>query len=132
MKVLQLVTTVLCLAVAGLGALGVVAPAVLLDFGRSLLEPPAIYWVAAVRVVFGALLILVAAASRMPRTLRGVGIVLVVAGLATPWFVAGRFREAFAWFAGQGPSLVRAVALLPLAFGLLLAYLVQSRPRAAS
>lgn len=131
MKVLQLVTTVLCLAVAGLGALGVVAPAALLDFGRSLLAPPAIYWVAAVRVVFGALLILVAAASRVPRTLRWVGIVLVVAGLATPWFASGRFREAFEWFAGQGTALVRLVALLPLAFGLLLAYLVRSRPRAA-
>ena len=132
MNFLQIVTTVLSLAVAGLGVVGVVAPAVLLDFGRSLLAPPAIYWVAAVRVVFGALLILVAAPSRMPRTLRWIGIVLIVAGLATPWFVTGRFREAFAWFAEQGPALVRAVALLPLAFGLLLAHLVRPRSRDAS
>ncbi|KAB2966276.1 MAG: hypothetical protein F9K18_05810 [Thermoanaerobaculia bacterium] len=132
MRILRLVTTLLSVAVAGLGAVGVVAPAALIDFGRSLLAPPAIWWVAAVRVVFGALLIAAAAGSRMPRTLRGVGAVLVVAGLATPWFGTGRFREAFEAFLSQGPALVRAAALLPLVFGLLLAYLVQPRPRAAS
>ena len=132
MNFLQIVTTVLSLAVAGLGVVGVVAPVVLLDFGRSLLAPPAIYWVAAVRVVFGALLILVAAPSRMPRTLRWIGIVLIVAGLATPWFVTGQSRAASAWLAEQGPALVRAVALLPLAFGLLLAHLVRPRSRDAS
>jgi hypothetical protein len=81
MKVFKLVTTVMSLAIAGLGVVGVVAPAVLLESGRSLLAPPVLYCVAAVRVVFGARLILVATESRMPRTLQVIGIFIVVAGL---------------------------------------------------
>ena len=66
MRFLQLVVTLMSLAIGGLGVLGISAPAVLLDLGRTLLAPPALYGVAAVRVVFGALLISVATASRQP------------------------------------------------------------------
>ena len=132
MKLLKLVATVMSLAIAGLGGWGVVAPAALLAFGGSLLAPPALYWVAAVRVVFGSLLILVAAESRMPRTLRVVGVFFVVAGLLTPLFGTERFHEAFTWFSGQGSLLVRAVAVLPLIIGLFFVYALNSHRRAAS
>lgn len=132
MKFLKLVATVMSLAIAGLGVLGVAAPAVLLEFGGSLLAAPALYWVAAVRVVFGALLILVAAESRMPRTLRVIGILVVVAGLLTPLLGTERFREAFTWFSGQGPLLVRATAVLPLIVGLFFVYAINSHRRVAA
>src|SRR5688572_47580 len=98
MKALKLVTTVMSLAISGVGVLGIVAPAVLLEFGRSLLAPPALYWVAAVRIVFGALLILVATESRLPRTVLVIGVFIVVAGLLTPLFGSERFGEVFGWF----------------------------------
>ena len=129
MKVLKALATVMSLAIAGLGVVGVVAPAVLLEFGRSLLTPPALYWVAAVRIVFGALLILVATESRMPRTLRVIGILIVVAGLLTPLFGTERFGEAIAWFSAQAPFLIRAVALAPLVIGLFFVYAINSHRR---
>jgi hypothetical protein len=129
MKVLKLLATVVSLAIAGLGVVGLVAPAVLLDFGRSLLTPPALYWVAAVRIVFGAMLILVATESSMPRTLRVIGVVIVVAGLLTPLLGTERFGEALAWFSGQAPFLVRAVALVPFVIGLFFVYAINSHRR---
>jgi hypothetical protein len=131
MKPLKLVATVISLAIAGLGVLGVAAPAVLLAFGGTLLEAPALYWVAAVRVIFGALLVVVAAESRMPGALRVVGVLIVVAGLLTPFFGTERLREAFDWFSGQGPLLVRIVALLPLLIGLFFVYAINAHRRVA-
>jgi hypothetical protein len=127
MKFLKLVATLMSLAIAGLGTVGVVAPGVLLGFGRSLSAPPSIYWVAAVRVVFGALLLLVAAESRVPRTLRVIGVVLVAAGVLTPLFGTERSLAALAWVSRQGTLAVRAVAVLPLVVGLFLAYAIHSR-----
>ena len=132
MKLLKLLATVMSLAIAGLGVLGAAAPAVLLEFGGSLLAAPALYWVAAVRVVFGTLPILVAAGSRMPVALRVVGVLIVVAGLFTPLFGTERFLGAFAWFSGQGPLLVRAVAVLPIIIGLFLVYAINSNRRVAA
>lgn len=129
MKPLKLLATAISLAIACLGGLGVAAPSVLLEFGRSILTPPALYWVAAVRVVFGALLILVATESRIPRALRVIGAFIVVAGLLTPWFGTDRFRDALDWASGQGPLLVRAVAVLPVIVGLSFVYVINSRRR---
>ena len=132
MKALKLVATVMSLAISGLGVLGIVAPAVLLDLGRSLLVLPALYWVAAVRVVFGALLIVVAAESRMPRTLRVIGVVIVIAGLLTLLFGTERLIQVFAGFSGQPPLLVRAVAVLAFLVGLFFVYAINSHRRFAA
>ncbi len=98
------------LAIAGLGVLGVAAPALRLEFAGSLLAPPALYGVAAVRVVFGVLLVLVATESRTPRALRVIGVVLVVAGLLTPLFGTERLALFLTWFSGQAPLLIRLCA----------------------
>ena len=129
MKVLKLVATLMSLAVVGLGVLGISAPAVLLEFVRSLLAPPALYGVAAVRVVFGGLLISVATASRLPRTLRVIGVFIVVAGVLTPLFGTERSVEAFAWLSRQGPSFIRTVAILPVVLGIFLVYVINTHRR---
>ena len=131
MRVLKIIATLMCLAVAGLGLLGLVAPDVLLAFGRSLLAPPALYVVAAVRVVFGALLIAVAAASRAPLALRILGGLIVIAGLFTPFFGAERFGGAVAWLS-ERLSLLRWAALVPTVLGLLLVYAITSRRQVAA
>lgn len=129
MKILKIVATLMSLSIAGLGILGLVAPDVLLEFGRSLLVPPALYGVAAVRVAFGALLILVATQSRMPRTLRVIGAVIVVAGILTPLFGIERIGEVFGWISAQASFLVRAVAVLPLGIGLFFVFALNSHRR---
>ena len=132
MNVLKLITTIMSLAIAGLGVLGLVAPGVLLEFGRSLLAPGALYWVAAVRITFGALLILVASQSRMPRTLRVIGVLILVAGLLTPLLGTERFGVFLTWFSGQAPLLVRAAAVVPFIVGLFFVYAINSHRRVAA
>lgn len=126
MRFLKLLATLLSLSVAGLGVLGITAPAVLVELGQTLIRPPAVYGVAAVRVLFGALLILVAGASRMPLVLRVVGAVIVVAGFLTPFLGTERFLQALAWFSDQRLHLFRAVAVLPVAAGLSFVYAIGS------
>jgi hypothetical protein len=127
MTLLKLFATSMSLAIAGLGILGIAAPGVLLDFGRSLMATPALYGVAAVRIGFGALLMLVAAQSRFPRVLRMVGLLIVVAGFLTLWFGAERFHGAFGWFADLPTALVRAIAILPLLAGVFFVYAINSQ-----
>jgi membrane-bound ClpP family serine protease len=132
MKALKVIATVMSLAISGLGVLGIVAPALLLGLGGALVAPPALYWVAAVRVVFGALLILVAAQSRFPRTLRVIGAVILVAGLITPLVGTERVGEVFAWFSSQPASLVRTIALVPFVVGLFFVYVINRRRHPAA
>ena len=132
MNILKFLATLMSLAIAGLGVLGVAAPGVLLEFAGSLLVPPALYGVAAVRVVFGALLVLVATESRMPRTLRVIGVLIVVAGLLTPLLGAERTASILAWMSAQAPLLVRAVAVVPVLVGAFFAYAINPRRRAAA
>jgi hypothetical protein len=129
MKILKLVATLMSLAVVGLGILGISAPAVLLELGRSLLSPAALYGVAAVRVVFGGLLISVATASRLPRALRVIGVFIVVAGLLTPLFGTERSVEAFTWLSGQGLLFVRVIAIVPVLLGIFLLYAINAHRR---
>jgi uncharacterized protein YjeT (DUF2065 family) len=126
MKLLNLLATVMGLAIAALGVLGITAPATLLEFGASLLTPTALYLVAGVRVLFGVLLLLVASASRLPKTLRAFGVVIVIAGLLTPLFGAERAAAAFNQLSIQGPMVLRAISVAALAFGLFVVYALSS------
>ena len=132
MKLLKLLATVAGLAIAALGVLGIAGPATLLEFGASLLTPTALYLVAGVRVLFGVLLLLVASASRLPKTLRAFGVVIVIAGLLTPLLGAERAAAAFNQLSIQGPMVIRAVSVAALAFGLFVVYAIGSPRRNAA
>jgi uncharacterized membrane protein len=118
--------------IAGGGAVGVLAPSVLLDFGRSLLNPTALYVVAALRVVFGALLLWLARLSRMPRTVRVIGIIIVIAGLLTPVFGVERSAAVFTWWSNQDPLLVRIPAAVAVMFGAFIVYVLSHGRRIAA
>jgi hypothetical protein len=126
MNFMKLITTLMALAIAAMGMLGMTAPAVLLEVGRWLTTGTVLYGVALGRIVFGVLLLLVAPASRMPGILRVIGAVIVIAGLLTPFFgvVAG---EAFTWISGRPPLVLRAIAALPVALGLFIVFAINSR-----
>jgi len=122
-KLLKLLATVVSLGIAALGVVGVIAPDLLLQFAHVVILPPAIYGVAVIRVAFGALLMLVASGSRVPRTLRVVGALIVVAGLVTPFLATVRLDEAFTWLSGHR-NLFRVLAAAPIVAGALLAYAI--------
>ena len=70
------------LIIAALGILGIAAPTVLLDVTAFALTQVGLYVAAALRVAFGLVLIAAAAASRLPRTLRILGALIVVGSIA--------------------------------------------------
>ena len=130
MRTAAILAMVLAGLVATIGLLGMVAPLLLLEFARSLLMPSAIYFVAAVRIAFGALLLWVAPASRMPRTLRVLGVVILVVGLVTPLFGVERAQAVLAWWSGRGELFMRAFPALAIVFGVFIIYVLASPRRA--
>ena len=120
------------LIIVAFGVVDIAAPSVLLEFGRSLLTPTALYVVAVVRVIFGALLLWIASASRMPRTLRVIGVLVIVAGLFTPFFGVERSKAILNWWSSQGPLSIRTLGGVAIIFGLFLVYVVNSPRRIAA
>ena len=49
-----------------------------------------LYAIAALRIAIGLGFVLVAPRSRATRTLRGLGLILIIAGLSMPWFDVAR------------------------------------------
>jgi hypothetical protein len=66
--------------------------------------------------------LLAAPASRAPRTLRVLGLFVIIAGLTTPWFGVARSLAVLDWWASVGPSLRRLEAGMAVALGSLLVY----------
>src|SRR5258708_18409347 len=119
---------VIALLVLALGVTGLFVPTGLVWVGQHSLTPGAFYGIAVVRVLFGLILIRAAAASRAPKTLRILGAVIVLAGLATALtavtgLVAIRRVHAIVdWWVQQGSWLVRLSAVPVLALGSFIAY----------
>ena len=86
------------LLVAAIGLLGVASPHGLLTAVRFMVTPRGLYLVAALRVVFGVVLILAARSSRAPGVLRLLGVVMLVAGLTTPLFGVDRAHAMLDWW----------------------------------
>jgi len=114
-----------------IGMVGVAAPHGLLAVVRSILTPRGLYLVAAVRIVFGVILVLVAPSSRAPRVLRLLGLIMLVAGLTTPLFGVDRARAMLDWWSARGPGFMRLWAGLAVAVGAFVVYAVAPRGRAA-
>lgn len=129
---MRLIATILAFAIAFIGGVGIVAPSNLLAFAQSLVEPTALYAVAAVRVAFGAVLVLAAPGSRMPKTLRVLGVAIIIVGALTPFFGREHAQTLLSWWASQPPWFMRAWSLLGVAFGGFVAYAVRPRPATAA
>src|SRR5688572_2604602 len=104
---MKLLAAAMGLMLATVGVIGVAAPSALLDFGRSLQTQNALYAATAIRVAFGAVLLAAAAGTRMPTTLRVIGILLIIAGLAGLFFGVERTKAIADWLSIQGPLFVR-------------------------
>jgi len=132
MKLPKLLAMVMAALIAALGVVGVAFPSLLLEFGRSLHTPGALLVAAAIRIIFGAVLVWVASASRMPITLRVIGFLVIVGGILTPVFGVERFEAILNWFSSQGPLFMRAWASVAVMFGLFVAYVVNAPRRTAA
>jgi hypothetical protein len=127
MPIANVLAMALGFVIAAIGVLGIAAPLVLFEFGRSLQSAGALYAVAALRVAMGAILIWAAPDSRTPRTLRIIGLLIIVAGVVTPFIGVERSRAMLGWWSTQGTFFTRAWLTVPVIFGLFIAYVAAPR-----
>jgi len=113
----------LLIALSGLFSL--IVPGGLADTG----DAGGRYVFAVLRVVTGVLLIEAARKSRIPRTLRLIGIAAVLAGLVTPLLGSDRVRAVLQGWIGSGPAVTRLWAALMLVTGAVIVYAVGGDPR---
>ena len=62
-------------------AISFAAPDLRLSLERSVMTPAGLYAIAALRIAIGLVFVLAAPASRAPRTLRVLGLIVIIAGL---------------------------------------------------
>ncbi|TAK15001.1 MAG: hypothetical protein EPO35_08630 [Acidobacteria bacterium] len=128
MKPLALLFAFLIIAI---GAVLVVAPDRVMMARPYLLTPIGLYGIGALRVGMGLVLIAVATASRTPRALRVLGVVLVVAGLMTPVVGVERTEHIADWAMAQGSRLRWGVAAMLMGLGSFIVFAVAGGRRAA-
>ncbi len=86
------------------------------------MTPAGFYGIAAMRIAIGLVFVLAAPESRAPRTVRVLGLIVIIAGLATPWFGVARARAVVNWLASAPPLLMHIDAIAAFALGGFLVY----------
>ena len=124
---MALVALTLSLVIAVVGVVGLIAPASLLAISLPFLTAAGLYAAAALRVVLETALFVAAPTSRAPKTVRTLGVVIIVAGLITPLIGVERARTIIEWWAAQGPAFMCLWAGVALTLGLFLAYAIAPR-----
>jgi uncharacterized protein YjeT (DUF2065 family) len=114
---MQMLATILSALFAGVGATAVFWPDTFIEVGRSLSTPTGLLVAAAVRVVFGAALLMAAPISRAPALLRLFGAVILIAGLATPLFGVELSRSLLTAASANGGTWLRIFGTIAIALG---------------
>ena len=110
-------------------AISFAAPDLRLSLERSVMTPAGLYAIAALRIAIGLVFVLAAPASRAPRTLRVLGLIVIIAGLMTPWFGVGRAQAVLNWWTTAGPLWRRLDAGVGMAIGGFLVYVFRTPTR---
>jgi hypothetical protein len=106
---------------------GIVSPDRVMTLRRLYYTPGGLYAAGAVRVAMGLVLILAASSSRWPRTLRALGAVMCLQGLAANLLGLERARVILEWEA-MHTALLRAGAMVALVTSDFVAFAVTKRP----
>ena len=128
---MRLAGLLIALFVVVVGVVGILTPETLIGVGRNILTPRGMYAIAALRIGLGLVLTLAARGSRAPKTLRAIGLVVVIAGIATPIIGADRSRALLEWEVAQGTVPIRIGAAVALPLAGWLAFVLSPRRHAA-
>jgi uncharacterized membrane protein YidH (DUF202 family) len=112
-----------------LGLTGVLWPEGLMQLATYSFSRTGMYVVAAARIVIGALLFFAASSTRTPKTVRVIGIIILLVGIGTALIPLERALEMKDWWIARGPDMLRIAACLPLAVGLFIAGSTLTRGR---
>lgn len=115
-----------------IGVLGFLSPDTYLIVARGSATPVGLYVVALLRVVFGLVLVLAARGSRSPLGLRILGAFSFLAGLITPVIGVSRAQSFVDWWSAQGSGVMRAWALVAIAYGVFVVWAVTGTERGAT
>jgi len=94
--------------------------------------PERLYTAAAVRIAMGLVVILSASTSRAPKTLRVLGVVMCLQGLAATLMGPDHARAVMEWETMQGTALLRVGAAVALVAGGFMVFAVTGRRRSDS
>jgi hypothetical protein len=128
MKIIALLIAALMIL---LGLTGVLWPEGLMELAKYSHTSTGIYVLAIVRMVLGGLLFIAAKATRTPKTVRVIGIIIFVAGVATALISAERAQLLKDWWLSHGPDFLRIAACFPLAVGFFIAGSALTKSRKA-
>jgi hypothetical protein len=126
MRLLGLVIGVLVILAS---ALSFAVPDLRLALEGTVLTPTGLYAIAVLRIAIGLFFVVGASVSRAPRTIRVLGLIVIIAGLSTPWFGVARSRAVLDWLADAGPWSLRLVAVVGMAIGGLIVYVFRTPTR---
>jgi hypothetical protein len=116
-KIIVLLIAVLLVA---LGLTGVLWPSALMDLAKRSFTPKGLYTAAAIRIVFGLVLLFAARATATPKIVRVIGAIMLAGGIATALISAETAQRLSSWWLENGEDRLRITACLPLAIGLFL------------
>jgi hypothetical protein len=114
---MKAVSRLIAIFIIAVGVAAVAAPDRVLGLRSLVATQTGLLVVAVFRAAAGVALIMAAPASRWPKALQGFGGVVLLAGLATPFFGVERTRAVVDWEAAQGPALMRLAGAILLAIG---------------
>ena len=126
----KVILLVIATLMALLGLVGVFWPEGLTQLATFSFTASGLWVAAAVRVGIGALLFVGATAACTPRTIRLIGLIILVAGIATVLLPAERAQLLKDWIT-RGPDTLRIAACLPLAAGIFIGLSTLTKERRA-
>ena len=109
------------------GLTGVLWPQGLMQLATYSFSQTGMYVVGAARVILGGLLFFAAAATRTPKTIRVIGLVIFFAGIATMFISPESAALMKVWFLARSADTLRIAACIPLAVGSFLLWATLSR-----
>ena len=111
------------------GLTGVLWPEGLVDLMKYSFTSTGIYVAAISRMVLGALLLVAAGATRTPKTIRVIAVIIFLAGVATALISPDRAQVLKDWWLSHGPDFLRIAACFPLAAGFFVLVATLTKPR---
>ena len=126
MKIIALGIAALMILV---GLTGVLWPEGLIGLMTYSFTSTGIYVAAISRMVLGGLLLVAAQATRTPKTVRVIAVLMFLAGVATALISPDRAQVLKDWWVGVGPDVFRIAACFPLAVGSFILVATLTKPR---
>jgi hypothetical protein len=127
MTLIRLLGFLVALFMIILGVIGLIAPLSLLSTARFTTTSTGLYAAAAVRLAIGLILVAAGSDSRFPKTLRLLGALAIIGGVATLVLGSERAIAIANWASTYGTTIIRGFGVFALAVGGFIAYAVSGQ-----